>query len=172
MASGRVQKTTQLDEGHLTRCTAASQLPSRSTAAHVGTSAARTAARISPVALVASIVVCQELTSAAVYSEVARHGNACRDYQTQGVIVLTALSRLADRWTHQHACGIRMLHLYGPSLQHLHSVAAAVSHIPQMQLTVEQSKASSIRRVFTPAAGPPPGLAWQGSAPLAASGGG
>ena len=98
-------------------------------------------------ATVASTVVCQELASAAVYSEVARHGNACRDCQIQVVIVLTALSRLPDRQTHQHACGSCMLHLYGPNLQHLQSVMAAVSHALWKQFRVDaQPRPAASRR--------------------------
>ena len=79
-------------------------------------------------ATVASTVVCQESTPAPVSSEVARYGHACRDCHIQSVIVLTLLSRLPDRRTHQHACGSCIL--YGPTLQHLHSLTAAVSHAP------------------------------------------
>ena len=101
-----------ISEVYLTRCTAASLLPSRCTASHVGTSATRTAARMSPIALIASKVVCQDVISSAGSIGVARHGSACS--QTSGDTVSLASERQAHSW-HQTGLSSRKLdqHLSG-----------------------------------------------------------
>ena len=72
---------------HLTRCVAASQLPSCSAAAHASIPAARAASKTLPTACVPSTVVCQTASSDASSDDVARHGSACGDH----VAHLTAL---------------------------------------------------------------------------------
>ena len=64
---------------HLMRCPAVSQLPSCTTAVHDDPSAARTAARISPMALVPDTVVRHAAMACAFSDRAARHGSACND---------------------------------------------------------------------------------------------
>jgi hypothetical protein len=153
--------------GHLTRFTAASQLPSRRTALRADASAASTAATSLATTSVPCSVSCHSLSSRSAPGSRSAHGSACSDERDTGfpsscmATFFMAAPALFALYCGQSSTW-QMIYVQVCSVQPSTAAGGSGLQINILLLTTRHYN------VYPPAAGAPPGPAWPGRAARAA----